>query len=163
RNRPRPPNPKGKTLMTAVGHAGARRWVPPLLAQTPFRRYWTGQTVSLLGDRVTELALPLLAVLVTNASTAEMGYLTAAGLVPNLLFSIVAGAWVDRRAIKRRVMIVADVGRAAVLLAVPMLYLFDVLTMPQLYLVAFLVGTFSVLFEVCRATLFVSLVSKVDY
>jgi MFS family permease len=89
--------------------------------------------------------------------------LTAAGLVPHLLFSLVAGAFADARAHKRRIMIAADVGRALALLAVPLLYLLDVLSMPQLYVVAFCVGTLTVLFEVCRTTLFVSLVSKEDY
>jgi len=139
------------------------RWIPALLRQTPFRRYWTGQSVSLFGDQITELALPLLAVLIAGAGPAEMGYLTAAALIPNLLFSLVAGAWADRRPHKRRVMIVADIGRAAVLLAVPALYLLDVLSMPQLYVVAFIAGTLSMLFEVCRTTLFVSLVTKDEY
>lgn len=149
--------------MTATTVRTPRRLVSPLLRQTPFRRFWTGQTVSLFGDQITMLALPLLAVLVTNASTAEMGYLTAAGLVPHLLFSLLAGAWVDRYPYKRRVMIVADIGRAAALLAIPALYYLDLLGMPALYVVAFAVGTLSVFFEVCVTTLFVSLVSKQEY
>lgn len=139
------------------------RWIPPLLRQRPFRRYWTGQTVSLFGDQITEIALPLLAVLMAQAGPREMGYLTAAALIPNLLFSLLAGAWADRRRYKRRIMIVADLGRALALLAVPALYLAHTLTMTQLYLVAFAVGTLSVLFEVCRTTLFVALVSKEEY
>lgn len=142
---------------------GAQRLVPPLLRQVPFRRYWSAQTISLFGDQVTELALPLLAVLVVRAGPAEMGLLTAAGLVPHLLFSLVAGAWADRRAHKRRVMIAADLGRALALVAVPVLFAFSVLSMPYLYVVAFGVGTLTVLFEVCRTTLFVSLVSKQEY
>ncbi|MDI1463593.1 MFS transporter [Catellatospora sp. KI3] len=138
-------------------------WLPPLLRQTPFRRYWTGQSVSLLGDQISELAVPLFAVLVAGAGPAEMGYLTAAALLPNLLFSLLLGAWADRRPDKRRLMIVADLGRAAVLLLAPALYLLDALTMPVLYAVAFSVGTFSVLFEVCRTTLFVSLVPREQY
>ena len=42
-------------------------------------------------------------------------------------------------------MIVADVGRAALLASVPIAYAFDVLSFPQLYAVAFAVGTFAVL------------------
>jgi MFS family permease len=139
------------------------RFIPALLRQRPFRRYWSAQTVSLLGDQITELALPLLAVLVAGASTAQMGYLTAAGLLPHLLFSLLAGAWADRKPYKRRIMIVADVGRGVVLLVVPVLYLCDILRMSQLYLVAFAVGTLSVAFEVCRTTLFVSIVSRDEY
>src|ERR1044071_1260680 len=132
--------------------------LPRLLSRIPFRRYWTAQTISLVGDEVTALALPLIAVLAAQAGPAQMGALTAAGLIPSLLFSLLAGAWADRRRDKRRIMIAADLGRAALLLLIPFLYLVSALSMTQLYVVAFLVGTLSVLFEVCRTTLFVSLV-----
>ena len=67
--------------------------IPPLLRDTPeFRRLWVGQTISVLGDQVTLIALPLVAVLALGAQPAEMGYLTAAGLLPHLLFSLVAGS-----------------------------------------------------------------------
>ena len=140
-----------------------RRWLPALLRQVPFRRYWSAQTVSLFGDQISALALPLLAVLGTGAGPAEMGYLTAAALIPNLLFSLLAGAWIDRYPVKRRIMILADLGRALLLAAVPVAFLFDVLTLEQLYVVAFLSGTLAVLFEVAHSTLFVSLVPRKDY
>ena len=134
-----------------------------LLTRLEFRRYWSGHTVSLFGDQVSLLAIPLLAVLTSHATPAQMGYLTAAGLIPYLLFSLIVGAWADRRSDKRRVMIAADLGRAAALTAVPILYAFGALTLPMLYAVAFLVGTLSVLFEVCDNTVFASLVGKEDY
>ncbi|MFC6021100.1 MFS transporter [Plantactinospora solaniradicis] len=143
-------------------HRG-RRWLPVLLRQAPFRRYWSAQTVSLFGDQISMLALPLLAVLGTGAGPAEMGYLTAAAVIPNLLFSLVVGAWMDRYPHKRRMMVLADLGRALLLAAVPLAYLFDVLTLGQLYVVAFLTGTLAVLFEVAHSTLFVSLVPRKDY
>jgi MFS family permease len=92
-----------------------------------------------------------------------MGYLTAAGLLPYLLFSLVAGAWADRRSDKRRIMIAADAGRALALAAVPVLYACGALTLPVLYVVAFTVGTLSVLFEVCDNTVFAALVGKDEY
>ena len=76
-----------------------------------FRRFWLGQTVSLVGDQVSLIALPLVAVLVLDANAAQMGYLVAAELLPNLLFSLHAGAWADRRARKRHTMIATDLGR----------------------------------------------------
>jgi MFS family permease len=148
--------------MTVV-EAPPRRFVPPLLARREFRRYWSGHTISLFGDQVSMLAIPLLAVLTAHASAAQMGYLTAAGLVPYLLFSLVIGAWADRRSDKRRIMITADLGRAAALIAVPVLYLTGALTLPTLYAVAFVVGTLSVFFEVCDNTVFAALVDKDDY
>jgi MFS family permease len=143
--------------------AAVRRRTPRLLHKPNFRRYWWAQTISLFGDQISLLALPLVAILVTDAGPAEMGYLTAAGLVPSLLFSLVAGAWADRKPYKRHIMILADVGRAVALGAIPLMYLLGALTMTQLYVVAFVVGALSVLFEVCRMTLFVSLVDKEDY
>ncbi|MEE6256868.1 MFS transporter [Plantactinospora sonchi] len=142
---------------------GSRRWLPVLLRQPPFRRYWSAQTVSLFGDQISALALPLLAVLGTGAGPAEMGYLTAATLLPNLLFSLIAGAWLDRYPHKRRVMILADLGRGVLLAAIPIAYLFGFLALEQLYVVAFLTGTLAVLFEVAHSALFVSLVPRKDY
>jgi MFS family permease len=89
------------------------------LARHAFRRYWTAQTVSYLGDQVTIVALPLIAVLALGASAAQMGLLTAAGTLPNLLFALHAGALVDRRGRRRSTMIATDVIRAALLASVP--------------------------------------------
>ena len=73
------------------------RWVPPLLLDAlDFRRLWIGQTISVFGDQLTLLGLPLVAVLVLGADAGEMGTLTAAGLLPHLLFSLPAGVWLDR-------------------------------------------------------------------
>jgi MFS family permease len=125
-----------------------------------FRRFFAAQTVSLFGDQVTMIALPLTAVLVLDAGPAQMGLLTAAGLLPSLLFALHAGAWVDRRGRRRQTMIAADLGRAAILLAAPIAYAFDVLTIQQLYVTEFLMGTLSVLFFVSYSTLFISLVPR---
>ena len=133
---------------------------PALLRERSFRRYWSAQTISFVGDQVSFLAMPLLAVLVLHASPAQMGYLTAAGLAPNLLFSLYAGVWVDRRRQRRHVMIAADVGRAALVASIPVAYGLGVLTLGQLYVVAFLAGTLSTLFEVANSSLFVSLVPR---
>ncbi|MBU2668502.1 MFS transporter [Actinoplanes bogorensis] len=134
-----------------------------LLREAAFRRYWSAQTVSLVGDQITVLVVPLLAVLAVDAGPAEMGYLTAAALLPNLFFSLPAGAWADRRRDKRRIMIAADLSRALLLLAVPALWWADALTLPLLCAVAFLVGSFAVLFEVAHASLFAALVRRPDY
>ena len=143
---------------------GGRRLVPSLLRRDRvFRLFWSGQTISLFGDQVTYIALPLAAVLVLDASAAEMGYLLAAELAPNLLFSLHAGAWVDRRGRRRATMIAADLGRAGLIATVPVAYALDALSMTQLYVVAFLAGTFSVLFFVSHGTLFVSIVARERY
>jgi MFS family permease len=136
---------------------------PHPLRETKFRQYWTAQTISLVGDQVSLLAIPLLAALVLHASPAEMGYLTAAGLIPNLIFSLYAGVWVDRRRHRRYVMIATDIGRGLLLTSIPVAYAFGALTIWQLYAVAFAVGTLSIFFEVANMTLFVSLVPRERY
>src|SRR5215813_487871 len=138
--------------------AGSRGLVPPLLRDQVFRRYWGASTVSMFGDQVSSVALPLTAVLVLHADAAEMGYLTALQWLPSLLFGLHAGAWVDRRGKRRHTMILADLGRAAALATIPLCYGLDALTMTQMYLVTFATGTLSVLFTVSDGTLFVSIV-----
>jgi MFS family permease len=135
--------------------------IPPLLRESAdFRRFWLGQTVSLFGDQVSMLAVPLTAVLVLHANAAQMGYLTTALLVPNLLFSLHAGAWVDRRGRRRQAMLVTDVARALVLATIPLAYALGHLTFAQLYVVGFLSGSLSVLFYVAYSALFVALVPR---
>jgi MFS family permease len=141
-----------------------RRRLPKLLrANRPFRQYWTGQTISLFGDQISLLALPLLAVLTLHADAQEMGLLAAIEMLPNLFFAIHLGAWADRRRSRRALLIGADLGRAALLFGIPVAAAFGVLTMPVLYVVAFAVGTLSVLFMVSEQTVFTSLVPPSDY
>ncbi|MEV6009996.1 MFS transporter [Streptomyces sp. NPDC051976] len=149
--------------MSATATRALAARVPALLHERPFRRYWSGQSVSLLGDQITFLAIPLAAVLVLHADAAQMGWLSTAGLLPALLFSLPAGAWADRRGRRRQVMITADLARAALIASLPVAYALDALTLGQLYAVAFAVGVFSVLFDVCNATLFVTLLRPDQY
>jgi MFS family permease len=134
-----------------------------LLRGADFRNLWLGQTVSLFGDQVTLIALPLAAVLVLHASAPEMGYLTAAELIPHLLFSLPAGAWLERVERRRWLMIAADVGRAGLLVSIPIAYGLDALTFAQLYAVAFLAGTLAVVFDISYMTLYVAVTKREDY
>ena len=88
---------------------------PPLTRQPLFLRYWAGQTISVFGDQINMLAIPLIAILVLDASAFEVGVLTALSWLPHLLFSLPAGVWIDRRAHRRQNMIVADLLRATAL------------------------------------------------
>ena len=137
--------------------------IPALLRERTFRRYWTGQTVSLVGDQISLIAIPLAAVLILGADAAEMGWLKTAELLPALLLNLPLGAWADRQARRRRAMIAADLGRAALMLTLPVAYALDALTLGQLYAVAFGIGALTVLFEVCNTTLLVALVPTDRY
>ena len=149
------------TRRPAIARASGR--VPELLRDRQFRRYWTGQTVSMVGDQITGVALPLAAILVLHAKAADMGYLTALVWLPSLLFGLHAGAWVDRRGQRRRTMIAADLGRFALLVTVPVCYALHVLTLGQLFGVAFAAGVLSVLFNVSDSALFVAVTPARKY
>ena len=118
-----------------------------LLREPGFRGLWLAQTVSQVGTQITFLAMPLVAILVLDAGPLEVGILGAVDFLPFLLFTLPAGVWVDRIP-RRRILIVADVGRALVLAVVPAAYLTGTLAMWQLYVVGFAAGTLTVFFDV---------------
>ncbi|HZR53979.1 MAG TPA: MFS transporter [Streptosporangiaceae bacterium] len=140
-----------------------RRAIPPLLRERSFRRYWSASTISMFGDQISGIALPLTAVLVLHATATQMGYLTALEWLPSLLFGLHLGVLVDRRGHRRVTMIAADLGRALVYGSIPVCFALHVLTLPQLYSVMFAAGTLSVLFGVADGTLFVSVVPPDRY
>lgn len=110
-----------------------------------FGRLWTAQTVSSLGDGVMHAALPLIALTLTRDPMA-LAVVTAAGTLPWLLFGVLGGALVDRWD-RRRTMWVADAGRA-VLLAIPVAAAaLDLLSIPLLAAVAFLLGLGGLFFD----------------
>jgi MFS family permease len=148
-------------VAVAPGRLASR--ISPLLRETAFRRYWGAQSVSLVGDQITSIALPLAAVLALHASPAEMGYLSALVWLPSLLFALHAGAWVDRRGHRRVTMIAADLGRAALVASIPVCSVLGVLTLAQLFAVAFATGTLSIFFTVSDAGVFVALVPSDRY
>ncbi len=142
---------------------GAMPGLPPLLKDRVFRRYWSGATVSLLGDRISGLALPLAAILSLHAGAAQMGELTAAGLLPALAFSLPIGIWVDRSRSKRHLMIASDILRALLIGCIPLLFVLGHLAFAELYGVALLVGTLSLTFQLAQNSLFPAFVTKDRY
>jgi MFS family permease len=144
--------------------SGIRRYIPPLLFDAPdFRRLWLGQTISVFGDQITQLGIPLVAVLTLGADATQMGTLTAVGLLPHLLFSLPAGVWLDRVRVRRRLMITADLGRAALIASIPVAAALGALSMPQLYVVGFLSGSLAVVFDLSWNTLFVAVTQRERY
>ncbi|HEX3806117.1 MAG TPA: MFS transporter [Gaiellaceae bacterium] len=138
--------------------------IPPLLRENrEFRRLFVGQAVSLFGDQVAVIALPLTAVLALHAGAAQMGYLMTTTLAPNLLFAMHAGALVDRLGRRRHAMLLADGARALLTATIPIAYAFGHLTFVQLYVVGFLIGTFGVVFNVASGALFGLIVEREDY
>jgi len=127
-----------------------------------FATYWFGQGVSQLGDRVSELALPLIAVTMLTATPSEVGLLTAAVWAPNLL-SVVVGAWVDRRRSKRRLLVVANLIQASAAIAFPVVFWVGHLTLWHLYAAALVLGAGGVLYQTSYPTFFARLVRRDQY
>lgn len=134
--------------------------MPALLREPEFRKFWIGQTISVFGDQVTLLALPIVAVLSLGADAAQMGVLTAAGLLPHLFFSLPAGVWLDRVRQKRRLMILADIGRALAIGTIPVAFVFGALRLEHLFVVTFVVGSLSVVFDIAYNTIFVAVTRR---
>jgi fucose permease len=94
----------------------------PLWREGDFVKFWSAATVSLVGDAVTRLALPLIAIVLLEATPFEVGVLGGAQFLPFLVVGLPAGAIIDRLARKRRLLVAADYARAAALLSVPAAY-----------------------------------------
>lgn len=118
----------------------------PLARNRSFRLLWFGESVSVLGNATTSTLLPLLAVVGFDAGPRWMGILTAASWVPWLLVGLPAGAWVDRLP-ARRVMIASDLAAGLALASVPAAWLLNILTLPQLAIVALVQGVCTVFFR----------------
>nr|WP_246214342.1 MFS transporter [Modestobacter muralis] len=118
-----------------------------MLRHRDFRHLWAAETVSQVGTQVTMLALPVIAVTLLDATPLQMGVLTALETAAFLLIGLPAGAWVDRWR-RKRVLVTADLVRAAVLVTLPVAYLADLLTLGQLFVVAAVTGTATVFFDV---------------
>lgn len=132
---------------------------PTLWRDRDFRRLWAGQTASQFGAQAGQVTLPLLAVVALNADSTQLGALRAVQQIPILLFSLFVGVWVDRWR-SRNVMVLADLGRAAALAAIPVAFLFGVLGIPVLLTLAFLIGVLTVFFDVAYQAALVRLVKR---
>jgi MFS family permease len=124
-----------------------------------FMKLWSAETISLLGSAITQLALPLTAVSILNATPGEMGLLGATQFVPFLVLGLLAGVWVDRLR-RRPILIVADVGRALVLITIPVAAILNRLSMGQLYLVTLIHGILTLFFDVAYQSYLPSLVNR---
>ncbi|HET7736590.1 MAG TPA: MFS transporter [Nocardioidaceae bacterium] len=124
-----------------------------------FRRLWAAETVSKFGTNISQIALPLVAILVVEASTFEVGLLVTFETLAFLIVGLPAGAWVDRMRM-RQVLIINDVIRAVAIGSVPLAAWLDVLGMYQLYVVALVVGVSTVFFDVAYQSYLPTLVSR---
>ncbi len=136
-----------------------------LWSHRDFLKLWTGETISLVGDQFTGLAIPIIAVYIilanvdTKVAAPLLGILFACLTAPFLLFGLVVGVWVDRHR-PRRIMMSADAARLVLVGLVPVAAVLNFLSMPLLYFVAFFHGTFTVFFDVAYQAYIPALVER---
>ena len=106
-----------------------------------------GQGVSLIGDSITQLALPIMAVDLLGADSLGTGFLGAASTLAYLFIGLQAGVWVDRSS-RRAYLLAADLVRVVLLLAIPLAYVLNVLTLPLLIAMQVGLGAATVFFNV---------------
>lgn len=135
--------------------------LPALWRDRDFVSLWSAQAVSAFGARITREGLPIAAVLTLGASPAEVGLLSALSNGPALIVALACGGYIDRTK-RRGLMMAADVVRALALATIPIAALFHLLTLPQLYIAAAVVGAASVLFEIADHAYLPGLVARED-
>ena len=132
---------------------------PSLVRQPDFVKLWAAASVSLLGTQISLIAIPVIAVVLLGAPPFQVALLGTIEFLPFLLFTLPAGVWVDRLP-RRHVLIVGDVGRAIMLASIPVAYAFGALTIWQLYVVGFVNGIMTVLFDIADMSYLPTIVER---
>ena len=126
-----------------------------------FARLWFSETASSFGNQFSIFALPVLAILSFDATPFDIGLLGALAILPYPVLGLFVGVWVDRFR-KKRIMVVCNLGRMATLASIPVASVLGVLTLTQLFVVALIVGIFSVCFDTCYQAILPILVERKD-
>jgi MFS family permease len=124
-----------------------------------FLRLWSAQAISAIGSRITRTALPIIAISTLNQPETSVALLWSLYIIPGIVLALFAGGFVDRTR-KRRVLIAADLFRAACVASLSFAWLLHMLTMAQLIIVGMLVGAASALFQIADVAYLPTLVGK---
>ena len=130
-----------------------------LWSHPDFLKMWAGQSISEVGSQISQLAIPLLAAISLHASPFEFSLLGVLGFLPFILFALPAGVWVDRLR-RRRILIVGDSARAVLLALIPILWATHVLRIWQLLVLQFVIGVFTVFFDVAYQSYLPALIER---
>ena len=128
-----------------------------LALNSTFSALWVGQLISLFGDRVNQIALSAFVYEITNSPLA-LALTFLVGTIPNLLFSPVAGAFVDRWD-QKQVLVASDILRAAFVLLIPVAVLINVWLA---YPLVFATTTVSIFFRPARSAVLPRIVGEDD-
>ena len=122
-------------------------------------KLWTGQTISEFGSQISGLAIPWLAAVSLHATAFQFSLLGVLGFLPFIVFALPAGVWVDRLR-RRPILIVGDASRAVLLALIPVLWATGTLEIWHLLVIQFVVGVFTVFFDVAYQSYLPSLVDR---
>nr|BFE59783.1 MFS transporter [Dactylosporangium thailandense] len=126
-----------------------------------FVKFWSAESLSLLGAQVSLVAIPLLAVTTLSATPLQMGFVNAAQTAPFLLFTLLAGVWVDR--VRRLPLLrAANLGRAVVYGVIPLTIALDLMNIGLLGVLVFVGATLTVVFDLAYQSYLPSLVGQDD-
>jgi MFS family permease len=120
-----------------------------------FSAFWMAGTISLFGDRLHQIALGVMVFALTG-SALQTGLVFLAATLPNLLLGPIAGTFVDRWD-QKRVMIVSDLVRAALVLAIPFVVEVGI---AFVYVLVFIVTTVSLFFRPAKAAILPRIVDR---
>ncbi len=137
----------------------SRRPQGGLWSHSDFLKLWSGQSISEFGSQISGLAIPWLAAVGLGATPFEFSLLGMLGFLPFILFALPAGVWVDRLQ-RRPILIGGDAARAVLLAAIPVLWAFDALRIWHLLVLQFVIGVFTVFFDVAYQSYLPSLVER---
>lgn len=133
-----------------------------MLLYSNFTKYWLAYTISLFGTAVSNLALPLTAVLFLQASPSQMGTLMAIQQAPVVLFSLFIGVWIDG-ADRKLVIVSLDLLLAFAVISIPVMFFFGLLTFPYLCTIGFFIGSFQLISRLARASFIPSILPTTDF
>lgn len=130
----------------------------PLWKNLDFLLLMGGQTVSTFGSSISGIAAPLL-ILVLTHSPAQAGAVASAETIPYILLSLIGGALVDRWN-RKKAMVICDFGRGINLASLVLMLIAGHLTILQIYINAFIEGTFFVFFNSAETVSITRIVDK---
>src|SRR3954447_11008992 len=134
---------------------------PTLWRNGAFQRVWSAATISIFGSLVTRVALPFVAIVTLNADAIGVALVRSMDLIAGLAVGLVAGAWVDRLR-RRPVLVGADIGRAALLVVIPVAALGGWLSLPVLLIVALLTAVLTTFFDAADNAFLPTIVPRRD-
>ncbi|UEL31852.1 MFS transporter [Rhodococcus sp. C1] len=132
-----------------------------VLALRDFRLLWTGDAVSGIGNGVTTVVLPLIALRELDASSFQIGVLASAVWLPWLIVGLPAGAWIDRLP-RRPIMMIANAACALFFASLAIAGFLEAMTYGHLLLVALLTGTATVFFQAAYHSYLPTVLAEAD-